>query len=175
SAGQFWHLTYQHGRLTGCWIAPWFCAIGTEVFLAWILTRALIRLLKNQSRNQNSGIKEIMVSRKMNEGLVEFLIGIAVSSTISLPFANNQFMFSLCVMILFQLLLFALFSRSTNSMPNVLLTCLGWSYVRWSEGYIFMPTKLFRENVDKKVQCTAIGDEVSGAYVIVMENKNENQ
>ncbi|WP_143796986.1 hypothetical protein, partial [Oenococcus oeni] len=63
--------------------------------MAWILTRALIRLLKNQSRNQNSGIKEIMVSRKMNEGLVEFLIGIAVSSTISLPFANNQFMFSL--------------------------------------------------------------------------------
>lgn len=175
STGRLWYLTCRNGHLYSYWISPWVYTIGLEFFLAVALTSCLIVLLKNQSQNQNSGIKELTVNRKINEGLVEFLIGIAVSSTISVPINHQQISFSLFVMILFQFLLFTLFSKSTNSIPNVLLICRGWSYVRWSGGYIFMPTKLFRENVDKKVQCTAIGDEVSGTYVIIMESKNENK
>ncbi|WP_252898850.1 hypothetical protein [Secundilactobacillus odoratitofui] len=109
----------------------------------------------------------------MNEGLVEFLMGTAVSSTIGLSLSTSRPFLSVMILFLFQSLLFSLFQSSTNSMPNVFLVLGGWSYVRWGEGYLFMRTRDFRDLAGQEVQGTPIGDSISGSYVIVRENEGE--
>ncbi|KRK97049.1 hypothetical protein FD04_GL001909 [Secundilactobacillus odoratitofui DSM 19909 = JCM 15043] len=144
-----------------------------ELVISALLTWVLIRLLKQQAMLKNGGIKTKVVKRKMNEGLVEFLMGTAVSSTIGLSLSTSRPFLSVMILFLFQSLLFSLFQSSTNSMPNVFLVLGGWSYVRWGEGYLFMRTRDFRDLAGQEVQGTPIGDSISGSYVIVRENEGE--
>lgn len=145
-----------------------------ELVISVLFTWKLINLLQKQSDLQNGGVKKGVVMRKMNEGLVEFLMGIAVSSTIGLSLSASRPILSVIILCMFQILLFFLFQSSTNSMPNVFLVLGGWSYVRWGESYLFMPSKSFRDLVGKTVSGTPIGDSVSGSYVLVEKKDDED-
>lgn len=148
-------------------------ALFVELLVSAALTWVLIRLLNQQSSLKTGGVKTEVVKRKMNEGLVEFLMGTAVSSTIGLSLSTSRPILAIVILCVFQFLLFLLFQSSTNSMPNVFLVLGGWSYVRWGDGYLFMRSRDFRDLAGQKAQGTPIGDSISGSYVIIRGNEGK--
>lgn len=158
------------------YINIWILVVIMEVLLFILLGNRLSRMLTKQSLLVNSGCERGTLEYSMNKGLVEFLMSIVISSTISL--VMNQVFLSVIVVCLFQLILFILVCYSTDLIPNIILLIFGWSYVGWKEKHLFIKSKLYKRLVNegiKSVNGTRIGDSLSGIFVYVEEEQNEDQ